>query len=445
MTSFAKKELGVVFLCVSLGVLALSYPFFVSAITGTIFIDTFENYNLTNLNGQHDWVDPSTHWIVIDTLAKNGTHSIYNQARDSTLDNAIKYGDQASDGEMTLWFYLGTDVGTYKRSNFILRGTDTGQKFAVRINDDDNDNKLQYTDENWSYYDYATDVSKDEWHKLDIVWEFGDWHYKMKMDNQAFTSWISMGAPISPLKGLEIATYGYETWVDSISGTAVCELGNCALCSDFSDCINAGCQWFYEPRFYPPLNYCDEPEGALECGDYQHCAYCLTQEECELKEECVWSDLGTGEKCHWQIYVPPVPVEYPACEMADCNPEPPLGLVEKWICLLKNAMTGIFCPSEETTDNLKNSIDVLNEKFPFNYIEAVKQFVVDIKTSLAIPKEITISMFGASGTMNFDFLDMPITIGGVEETMGNIFTDITSIFIYIAFFFWLLAFIRRFF
>jgi hypothetical protein len=360
MTSFAKKELGVVFLCVSLGVLALSYPFFVSA---------------------YDW--QIEEWPV----SSSGVVS---------LPQSLCAGNPDS-----------TNMGIVFNGDIPLEGTHIwgGQTIYCSLFLEE-----PYIDMDWNntygdglYYMYFFNVNGDfytQYRKFEGVW---------------------------------------------FLRSGFCELGTCSACSNFGDCINAGCEWFYEPRLYPPLNYCDEPTGEMICGSYNHCPYCLTQENCETQEECVWNDLGSGDKCHWQIYIPPVAVEYPACGMEECNPDPPLGLVEKWLCLLKNDMIGIFCPSEETTDNLKNSIDVLNEKFPFNYVEAVKQFVVDIKTSLATPKEITISMFGASGTMNFDFLDMPITIGGKEETMGNIFTDITSIFIYIAFFFWLLAFIRRFF
>jgi hypothetical protein len=375
MTSFAKKELGVVFLCVSLGVLALSYPFFVSATTGTqIFCDIALDGQLSNC----DPVSCEYGKTPLDRVEKNATGHTPNTGE-------MKGGGGLSCGE--------DNFIPPEQINIDMDSYATGDGLYDR----------------WFYSEQTENYPNDP--------------------NYYFT-----------------ATRASGTW--STPSPPICELGNCALCEVWTTCQTAGCSWGCAPDWSGMGCWCEEPVSQPEeCGGFYKCQYCETEEDCVNADvTCEWATRGQITKCFTKRpVVPEAQEEWQTCEFDNCTPDPPLGLVEKWVCLLKNALQGIYCPSQETLTDLQHTLETFEEKFPFNYIVAIKEFLNDIKTSLATPKAITISMFGASGTMNFDFLDMPVTIGGVEETMGNIFTDITSILIYIAFFFWLLAFIRRFF
>lgn len=137
--SFVRKELKMAFLCISVGVLALSYPLFVSASTDFI-TDDFESYELGNLNAQGVW--SATNCFVIDTQKHSGDQGA------SCAGNAIGTATKNDDGEQWLFINIPSD-------------TDHGSEFYIYFDCQDSSafmfSFVQYHDNGW--YLWARDGS----------------------------------------------------------------------------------------------------------------------------------------------------------------------------------------------------------------------------------------------------------------------------------------------
>lgn len=480
---YALKSILIGFL-VSVGMLI---PFFIKATSNYLFVDTFEDYNLSTLNGQYDWVEINNHFVVINTFSHSGTHSIYNEARGGTLDEAIKYGTSTADGIMVFWFYLGSNIGTYKRSNFILEKSDTGDALGIRVIDDDNNNKLQYTDNNWTYFDYATNVSKNTWHKITIEWEFAPWHYKMKMDDGDFTSWMGLYSVMSPIQGLRFATVGYETWYDDIETTTsqdiiftpiypincqvnidpdlifglegIVEIGTRDLnkytswSAHFTN-IETGEIITKTENFEVPMDkdnnyfyyywgtYNELTSGCWEVF-YDLTGYNPnTMEGFVLFNRCQEIDKKTiigNTACTYEL---PKITECPTPEYENCDE---LGLPEKWICKFMNMAKEILFPTCPKITELKNQLNSFKEKFPFNYLKAIQIFFNDLKTASSEEKGIPIKILGHETYVDFSIWDKIGSVGGLSEKISDLIKDASRLSIVIGFFGWLIYFIRNFF
>jgi hypothetical protein len=221
----------------------------------------------------------------------------------------------------------------------------------------------------------------------------------------------------------------------------------CANYENYTNCVNAGCDWYYSEwmetsGLYPYEGCVDhitpEPE---ECGSFFKCVFCETQETCSANF-CEWKDIGFGNKCYmYEPITPPLQGGWEVPALEDCEV---LSGVEKWLCNIKNFIAGIFMPTQAKINEFYMTMGTFKDKFPFNYARALNGFFADIKEGFDTEKNIPVKILGQTGNVNFAFWGASSTIGGVPENLGNIVKDVSTVIILLAFLVWLISFIKRF-
>ena len=470
VTSFQKKNLYGVILSLILGFSTLLYPFFISASEEGIFNDDFETYNLGDLVGQGDWSgDGDTFWKVADTRPHKGVKSAYIDSYSDQTKRVWKIGEEKSTGIQSAWVNFSEVKGGNPIFSpvFELLGWDHVSdvwrwlnSYGIKFNSSTSKWEFGYYDLNNQWVVLDPDVSQDEWHSIEAEFDEPNWQYRLRLDTLEggdWSDWIPFHFDyykdyIDSVGAFRMESRGQEVWVDTIDGEVVpiCELGHCSICTYQEQCESVGCFWWFEEEWYGklyPWEGCSEPPSGggweEECGAFNKCQYCLTQELCEAQWNCEWvNKYDLGEKCYNKMPAyPPEQEEWQTCEFDDCEE---LGLPEKWICFLGNQMKGIFCPSQETLVSLQDTLNSFKYKFPFNYLSSTTYFFNSIKNDLNDEKEIDFKIWGKPATMNFDFLDMVVKVGGVEETLGNLIKDFSTLLIVIPFSVYMVAFIKRF-
>lgn len=139
--------------------------------------------------------------------------------------------------------------------------------------------------------------------------------------------------------------------------------------------------------------------------------------------ECGGQYGGVPDTCTAFYGVPEAPPE------EDCE-----GLtgVEYFTCKISNILTGLFFPSQEKITELNQAMQGLENKAPFNYLEATKDAFSNFTVST---ETLSMTFFGASGTIDAGIISIlaePIRLG------------ISWIFLF-GFLVWALNYIKHFF
>jgi hypothetical protein len=120
-----------------------------------------------------------------------------------------------------------------------------------------------------------------------------------------------------------------------------------------------------------------------------------------------------------------------------------LGTVEKWLCEIKNLLKGIFLPSSEKTTELKNNMEQIKIKFPFNYLNLLNSFFTDVKNGVNSTSSIPFKILGQAGAVDLSFWERETIVGGISQKFSHIIYNFLTIFILFIFTFWIINFIKR--
>jgi hypothetical protein len=133
--------------------------------------------------------------------------------------------------------------------------------------------------------------------------------------------------------------------------------------------------------------------------------------------------------------------EFPAQpELEDCSQ---YNIPERWICEIKNALKSIFLPSNEKINELRKTMDLFKQKFPFNYINLFTNFYQDINNGINENSTISFKILGQSGNVNLAFWENQATIGGITQTFSHIIYNIFLFLFLFIFVLWLISYLKR--
>lgn len=454
-TFFQKKTLYASITGLFLGLLLLSYPFFISA---TDFLnEDFNSYSNGSLTGQGGWLFHSmtSSWQVQDTTSFTGKAVRCAEAT-ATCGNDINLTSSPS-GSESFWIYEKTIAGRNCRQarvqfdedsytspaiNFMVFWNTTTSKCELRLHQSYGATIL---DDDFTNF--------DSWFRVDIEWDFATQKVRARTGDSVYTgkwtAWVDPGyggwtTGLNRLTLYSDLQNRGDSYIDQFSSWPYCAPDHCSYCLTGETCLANNCIWDYNSAYERWECHQEWIPYIPGCGTgfEESCWGCYTQETCESAIPtgvCEWVDRGYGTACY--------PTEealeeaaWEAPELEDCDL---LEGAEMWLCKIKNFIAELFLPTQEKVDNLKQTIDNFKTKFPFNYASSLSVFFNTIKTSLDTPKDIPVEIFGNPGNLNFDFLEATETIGGTPETIKNILFDFTTALIVIGFLFWIISFIKR--
>jgi hypothetical protein len=130
--------------------------------------------------------------------------------------------------------------------------------------------------------------------------------------------------------------------------------------------------------------------------------------------------------------------ELPALE--ECSE---LGITERLLCELKNFFYRLFVPSPDKVTELRSTINSIQEKFPYNYILAIKNFFDYLRENINDSQEISFNILGQAGVVSFAGLNSTTTLAGTPQTIISIFKKVMSFGFILLFAFWCFSFIKR--
>jgi hypothetical protein len=127
-------------------------------------------------------------------------------------------------------------------------------------------------------------------------------------------------------------------------------------------------------------------------------------------------------------------------ELEDCSQ---YNIPERWICEIKNTLKSIFYPSQEKIKELKQTMDLFKQKFPFNYINLFTNFYQDINNGINETSTISFKILGESGNISLAFWENQATIGGITQTFSHIIYNIFLFLLLFIFVLWLISYLKR--
>jgi hypothetical protein len=119
------------------------------------------------------------------------------------------------------------------------------------------------------------------------------------------------------------------------------------------------------------------------------------------------------------------------------------GLTERILCEIKNFFYRLFVPSPEKVSEIKDTLELIKTKFPYNYILEIKDFFEYLKDSIDEDQGIDFSILGNSGTVNLEFWNSTTTVAGVGQSFLTIFKTFTRFLLILIFGLWCFSFIKR--
>ena len=140
------------------------------------------------------------------------------------------------------------------------------------------------------------------------------------------------------------------------------------------------------------------------------------------------------------IFTPPEIQFPPQPELEDCSQ---YNIPDRWICEIKNAIKSIFLPSSEKINQLKQTMDLFKQKFPFNYINLFTNFYQDIYNGINETSTIRFKILGQSGNVDLAFWENQATIGGITQTFSHIIYNIFLFLFLFIFVLWLISYLKR--
>ena len=132
---------------------------------------------------------------------------------------------------------------------------------------------------------------------------------------------------------------------------------------------------------------------------------------------------------------PPPPPEAESCEG--------LELLERLVCEIKNTLAGAFLPSQNKINDLKNNLNLIQQKFPFNYINEAGDFFTDLKAGIGATSTISFKVLDKPGVVDFSIWEKSVNLAGSTQTFADILKGLSSGFVLFAFIVWAIGFGKR--
>ncbi len=218
----------------------------------------------------------------------------------------------------------------------------------------------------------------------------------------------------------DIVYYG-DKWVWHCYGInggtdATCEAYN-------SEPVDALCG-LYEGNYYddPP----SDPEDFCELGELIFPTFVETT--LGWSWSCAGYNGGNNANCVAYKNIGSLP-EVP--EQDDCSLQ---EIPDRWFCEISNSLKSIFLPDANKINELQETINRINGRFPFNYLSVGRSNFLDLQENTN-NDTITISLLDNEGTLNLEAVE-PLA----EKT--KIFSQ--GLFIF-GFLFWGIGYIKHFF
>jgi hypothetical protein len=121
-----------------------------------------------------------------------------------------------------------------------------------------------------------------------------------------------------------------------------------------------------------------------------------------------------------------------------------LSGTEKWLCEIKNLISGAILPSPEKITELQINVDLIFQKFPFNYLKEIKNFFIDLTTlSGGERPELTISFLGVAGAVDLSMLQKEFIFRGATISILSLIRSVLTILFLLAWIFWAINFAQR--
>lgn len=118
-------------------------------------------------------------------------------------------------------------------------------------------------------------------------------------------------------------------------------------------------------------------------------------------------------------------------EQDDCTLQ---DIPDRWFCEISNSLKSIFLPDAEKINELQETINRINGRFPFNYLSVARTNIEDINDNTETDT-ITISLLDNYGDINLDAIE-PLA-EGTKKTSQGLFL--------LGFVFWGIGYIKHFF
>lgn len=430
---------------------------FLLFIGGTVFgaspfTDNFDSYDVGNLVPQGSWATTTSQSVLTTTT---DYYSSPNSAWWTSGNyDTIKEGDHEITGEWVFRAKINSDAGTHGEITAVgLTGATYSNTASVLIfscvaNDCETTElvKVEACIGGGSGMVEIDQIPIDEWINFQVEWDSATNETRWRSNFNDWTDWGQCYTnTFTYVQGFYLQGGGgtgkLKTNLDSIG--AACGVGNCGVCQVYTSCIAGGCTWYYS--IYLQEYLCIEPvePDPEDCDAFYKCQFCGDQTNCEAQLNCEWIDRGFGDQCYMiEPTVPPDQIDWEVPDIDDCSGLPALDTI---VCEIKNLISGIFMPSQESLESLYQTIGAFKEKFPFNYVGVLNTFFENVAEDLEATSTIPIEILGATSTVNFTFWDATTTIGGQEETFKNILYDFTTFIVLMGWFVWLISLVKRFF
>lgn len=120
-----------------------------------------------------------------------------------------------------------------------------------------------------------------------------------------------------------------------------------------------------------------------------------------------------------------------------------LGITEGFLCEIRNFFTRLFVPTPEKINELKNTLNLVKERFPYSYILAFQDFFSYLGDNISEGQDIEFSILGQTGEVSFGFWNSTTTLaGGVQNFLG-IFKTFFKFLLVVLLGLWLFSVLKR--
>lgn len=161
-----------------------------------------------------------------------------------------------------------------------------------------------------------------------------------------------------------------------------------------------------------------------------------------------WLTYSSGHTCEMTyiglVNVPEVLAieNMPAFTPEDCSG---YSILERLVCEIRNDLKGMFFPSPSKINALKQNINLIGNKFPFNYISVIKNFFNDVSSGLTANEAISISIFGSTaGDLSFSpIASTTRTYGGSTLSILDFIKGFFTLLIFLIILKWFISYVKR--
>ncbi len=378
--------------CVGFLVVALFLGFFV---VGEVLAmsDSFEIYPLGNINNpcQNNWYGmnftcPYEYGFIVNTEhASEGLKSVVSHPTSTDLV-----------GTSELWWATSTTAGIFSIDFWVDKKPNWAQislakEFCCSFEIEIGDYTTKSTKIKLGNIILAENYANNVWHRISIEYNLTQHWARTSFDFGSWSATTTISSEITYINRYLLRSGGEDLeqiYFDNMTDVGECN-STCIYCS-FNECIN------YET----------------------FCFWNETENQCQVLE------LG----------LPELP------ELEECSG---LGVTDRLLCEIKNFFYRLFVPSGDKVTELRNTIDLIKTKFPYNYVLAMKDFFAYLKDNINEEQAINFSILGQAGTINLAFWNATSTIAGSTQSFLDIFKIFFKFILIVGFGWWCFSFLKR--